>query len=1087
MTRSRLIVNLTTLTLSGMLAAPLAAQLEQDNNYEGGGVDPADFDAQDNWTEGGPDTWAEDAGIFDLDSTGISFDLDEAPFGVTLGGAGYDNISRLDLLSRTELTLTGDGLNYLNFIDGAVIVTGDGALTITSLELQLGGGITFNYGNGDADDPAAAFENVTVGGQNDLAFNLIIEGEINDGSVAGDAATGGGFGDEQIVFAGDGNALLTGGIRGGGTGEDGDLDATEWELVMNQAASLILAGGAEYWLGGGVRMNYGGGSETTRGEGRGILQVTNAAVLDTTEDGQGGASSGGIQLDGWSALLIGSIDLNEDLENLMFNIGDDSTIGDLTGAGTVNTNDISLDGDSVIVVGSDGTLNGDVMSLNGNSTMLVQGNTTGDPSGFNITLDDLDISSGSSLINYGDIQLTDTDESLENAGSILNGGTIDLKGGFLNTGTLDVVFGGTLNIADNSGFGGETTVDAGVINANGNFNLNGSMTIENGGTVNAGGAYDAADLKAVELFGNLTVTDSTFASTGNTEVTSRVYLDNGTFRVGAAGEDEMSFILGNTGRLGGYGSLEINNTSGLQMTGGTLFVGRLDEDGQYMEGRNNLSVEGDIDATGSTLEFAVSVDENNNATNSQLDLDGTIQFDSGSSLSLVIAGENYIDSGTVFELIINGTILDWDELSIEEIEAANSVTRFFERGAAGEVVLNADYLRNAGTFQGNASWLGANASALGSMATEFDQIGTTTGYQFALQQLQPTGLTAGQQVVTDTRQFNVLREAVRGVNIQQMQRRPGPAQRPLGQESYSLLAGQDEADAVRSRYGYGAGPESGARRAESGSEMVAFVQGYGRSVDLSNRNGVLGVSANNWGVVAGAAMQLSQESMFGLLVGYDSFDGTLNDGGGNVDVETVRFGPFYSWSDGRWIVDAAITGGYNQWTGTHNTGLGAGGSYNWDTDGYQIDASAGLGYSIPVGGGVSLIPEGSLVYSYLHSSGYSSTSTTGQLYDISSSSLSALIPRLGMTAQFNFISGLILEGSLGWQGNYTFGGAVDTTIDNIAGLPTTNDGVDRNNIYYGAQVTWMPDWNYGFTLQYEGQSGDGTDEQSIIGSFSFEF
>ena len=117
--------------------------------------------------------------------------------------------------------------------------------------------------------------------------------ELPQKAVAGDAATGGGFGDEQIVFAGDGNALLTGGIRGGGTGEDGDLDATEWELVMNQAASLILAGGAEYWLGGGVRMNYGGGSETTRGEGRGILQVTNAAVLDTTEDGQGGASSGG--------------------------------------------------------------------------------------------------------------------------------------------------------------------------------------------------------------------------------------------------------------------------------------------------------------------------------------------------------------------------------------------------------------------------------------------------------------------------------------------------------------------------------------------------------------------------------------------------------------------------------------------------------------------------------------------------------------------------------------------------------------------------------------------------------------------------
>jgi hypothetical protein len=228
--------------------------------------------------------------------------------------------------------------------------------------------------------------------------------------------------------------------------------------------------------------------------------------------------------------------------------------------------------------------------------------------------------------------------------------------------------------------------------------------------------------------------------------------------------------------------------------------------------------------------------------------------------------------------------------------------------------------------------------------------------------------------------------------------------------------------------------------------------------------------------------------MLGLLVGYDSFDGTVNDNGGSVDVDTIRVGPFFSWSDGSWIVDAAVTGGYNQWNGMHNTGLGGpAANYDWDTTGYQLDTSVGLGYSIPVGGGVNLIPQGSLVYSFLHTDSYTGTSASNNRYKVSSSDMNAFIPRLGMTAQFNFISGVILEGRAGWQGNYTTGGNVDVRIDNIGGLPTTADSVDRNNIYYGAQVTWMPDWNYGLSLQYEGQSGDGTNEQSIIGSFNFDF
>ncbi|MDG2031929.1 MAG: autotransporter outer membrane beta-barrel domain-containing protein [Phycisphaerales bacterium] len=1101
MIHARFIVSLTALTLLGVTANPLFAQEEQDNNYNGGDDGTGtDFDLEDNWDKGGPGT-GDPGGVRDFDFEGISFELGEDPITLILGSDGYENISQMDILSRTAITLDGTDLNYLNFEDNASLNTGDGALRITELDLQLSGSMTFYYGNNDEDDPAVTIEQ-GVGGQTNLAWNLIIEGEINDGSVEGDPESGGGWGDETLTFAGNGFALLTGGIRGGGTGEDGEEDATEWALAMNQGASLMFAGGAEYWLGGGVNMNYSGGSEDARGDGRGILQVTNGATLDTTEDGEGGSSSGDIDLDGWSALLIGSIDIDEsarsydNLEDLGFDldaetttIGYDTALAEEGIDSRVNTNEMFLGGNAAVVIGSDGSLEGDNVQLGGSSTILVQGGLTG-AENFNISVRDMDIESAATLINYGRIEITDTNGSFTSQGTIVNGGYIHALNDFTSGGTLDIITDGLLDIDGNAIFSGVTTVTGGTIEVDGSFGLDGTMTLENSASVDAG-TYDEDELSQIEILGNLTISSgSSFSSFGDTTITSEVYIDGGIFNVGTEKQDAMAFQLGSVGaRIGGYGNLNINNETGLLLNGGTLFVGEQDGEGGYVGSNRTLEVEGgDIDATGSTVEFAISCDEDGNATNSQMDLNGnTINFDEDSTVALAVSGENYIESNTAFELIIGGTIQDWTDADLVDLVMSNSVTRYFEYDGDGVVILQADYNKNAGSFQQNASWLGSNTGSLGDMAHEFDQVGTVSGYQFALQQLQPTTFTAGQQVVADTRHFSVLRDAVRGVNMQQTQRRPGPAPRPLGQESYSMLASQDEADAIRSQYGYGAGPQSGAQRTENDTDFVAFVQGYGRSIDLSNRDGVLGISANSWGVVAGVANQLSDETMLGLLIGYDSFDGTVNDNGGSVDVSTIRVGPFFSWSDGSWIADAAVTGGYNQWNGTNNTGLGGNGFYDWDTTGYQIDTSVGLGYSIPVGGGINLIPEGSLVYSFLHTDSYSGKNTTGQNYNVSSSDMNALIPRLGMTAQFNFISGVILEGRAGWQGNYTTGGGVDTTIDNIGGLPTTADSVNRNNIYYGAQVTWMPDWNYGLSLQYEGQSGDGTNEQSIIGSFNFDF
>lgn len=69
------------------------------------------------------------------------------------------------------------------------------------------------------------------------------------------------------------------------------------------------------------------------------------------------------------------------------------------------------------------------------------------------------------------------------------------------------------------------------------------------------------------------------------------------------------------------------------------------------------------------------------------------------------------------------------------------------------------------------------------------------------------------------------------------------------------------------------------------------------------------------------------------------------------------------------------------------------------------------------------------------------TGTNGQRVD--TDDLNAIIGRVGGRAQFSVISGLILEGRLGWQGNYTFGGNISTYYQNVAQpVPSTVDAVN---------------------------------------------
>ncbi|MEC8818311.1 MAG: autotransporter outer membrane beta-barrel domain-containing protein, partial [Planctomycetota bacterium] len=553
--------------------------------------------------------------------------------------------------------------------------------------------------------------------------------------------------------------------------------------------------------------------------------------------------------------------------------------------------------------------------------------------------------------------------------------------------------------------------------------------------------------------------------------------------------------------LVGVGNLEV----------GTIISGVFDEQtGTY--GANygtltlNLQAGINLDLSQSELIFYVSDQDASGGGNTGPfivigNAGSNIEFGAGTQIEVAIgAGDGYIPTGTTFTLFDENQIENgWDEVSFSGF---NTVTRSFSYDAAGgdpagTVAITADYSTPAqgggSVVAQRGSWLQGESASIAnggqgpaSLLQRLDQIETVSQYQAALARLGPEGTASALQVLSDTNAFNAYHEALSDMRTGNQLGRPGPARRPLSRSSQSLLATQDEADAVRSQYGYGAGAESGRRRQQE-DDMVAFVQGYGRTINLDNMRNVIGVDGNQGGVLVGVGGQVSDNSVLGLLVGYDDFNGTLNDDYGSVDVGTVRVGPFFGWANEDWNVDLALTGGYNDWNGTRkNVALKT--KYPWSTGGWQLDFSAGAGYRIPLGGGLNLVPEASFVYSFIQTDSYTEGGNQAGRLNVDTNDLNAIIGRAGASLEVVSITGLLIEGRLGWQGNYSFGGDLETgVLGGGAPLPGTPDQVDRNNLYYGTQLTWMPSWDVGISFRYEGRTLDGTNDQYFGGGVSFEF
>ncbi|MEM6371299.1 MAG: hypothetical protein AAF727_00740 [Pseudomonadota bacterium] len=610
------------------------------------------------------------------------------------GGAGTGVIDNSTATSEINVTMGGDTVTVGNDnVDsaGTISVAATSVLNgILTLD-QTGGTITgggtvetggFTQSGGAANTSIAANTTVTASGASTLSGGTIA-GTLNGiGSKAVDT-------DVTVVESGgviDGGATTveTGGtlqLAGGTVSSDltldgGILEATANSLVDGTNVTLTTANGGTIRAEAGDTLTI---NPTTLSSGPGALTVgdatnTGTVVLNSTNATQ--VASGTLSVEGGTlrfdsaaaaSLYDGSvtgqsvavssgafIDVN----------GNDSTLADLSGAGTVTSSAIMGTPTVTINALNDTSFGGDINDGNGETALTKTGAAT-------TTVTSALSYTGTTTVEEGELALTgngalaSTDIDIINAGSELStdggaldgdaevdvgaGATFDLTGSetiaaLTGAGTTSLT--GATTTLDLGGTGVDSTID-GIVNGTGQLEISGAQTTVNGTitdvatTVSGGSLVNSGTVAGLtNSGGTVTLTDtSTTASltqdtigvsttvTGTAQVIGLSDIDAGILNI-ASGN-----VLTATGGVDAEGGTTINldgTIDGNLTTAGALVVST--DNAAVIDG--NLTTE-----PGSTIDL--------NGSMASLDVTGTSTGDLTVEIDTMLNGATATDAGTI--------------------------------------------------------------------------------------------------------------------------------------------------------------------------------------------------------------------------------------------------------------------------------------------------------------------------------------------------------------------------------------------------------------------------------------------------------
>lgn len=265
-----------------------------------------------------------------------------------------------------------------------------------------------------------------------------------------------------------------------------------------------------------------------------------------------------------------------------------------------------------------------------------------------------------------------------------------------------------------------------------------------------------------------------------------------------------------------------------------------------------------------------------------------------------------------------------------------------------------------------------------------------------------------------------------------------------------------------------------------------FAKAYGLFANQDTVSQLNGYNADTVGVQFGLDCQINDQWLVGFAFDYAQTDVTLDSNGGDIEMYSVRIGPFVSYAKDAWSVDASLTYGNHSVDTKINTGF-----WGISDDSYEandLTFHMGVGYQFKLNDKWDLTPTASMQYTYYNRAGYTQSATG---FAIDSQDINTLHSRLGvkLSGQVKAMNLVLLpELAVGWE--HEFIQDDDPVNANSFGsyaFSSKTLAAEENSVYFSAGLTALVKDNCSVFVNYEGNIGSDSDTHGITGGVRFTF
>lgn len=925
-----------------------------------------------------------------------------------------------------------------------------------------------------------------------LSWNYSVTQIVWDGGAGSDSWAGGANWDGDIAPEAGDNLVFAGSVQ---TTTNNDLATVQYSSMSfaDTAAGFTINGNAVQIADGGYIRNNSVNAQTINlsvtangafeiNAAAGDLALGNLTIAGATSiTGDHSIAVGGI-IDGAGSVAksgAGTLTLSgnntyaggTDLAAGGILLGHASGLGD---GGLVVSGDASL-GASVVLGGAVGNAvtinNGATLTINGSENIELGGNLDGagaleintDAADDVVTLSDTSSYTGGSVVTRGILRgnTTSLQGDITNNAAVIFDQAIDgtYAGAMSGTGMLTKLGAGTLTLSGANAYSGASVVTEGTLQGTatslqGDITNNSAIVFDQAIDGTYAGVINGAGTLTKLGVGELTLSGASQAFSGATTIDAGTLVLNG-----AVGGN----VIVNGARLEGIGTV-----------GGNLTVNAA---GTFAPGNSigTTTIGGDYVLDG-TLEIEVNKPDDATLEQDQVVVGGAATLASGSQIS-------------VTKLAGTGVFLNGDQFPI--ITTAAGVT---DSGAV--VTSNSVFLAFTGLTAGNnyvlttrvLSSLADQASkANRSLAAAIDADSATAGGDYAAITNQLLLMNAA-QFNQAARQLNAepylaaARTANRTVQLQaadmagHLRRRRSDGY--LGAlDSFSRAASRADADGAFERDLRGvAGPmgeDPNRPKRNKGflKDLQFFAEPFAATFRQKTSTNRLGYTGQSYGVQFGADTWLGQNVLAGLAVSYAHTEVDWAHGRGEGDVETLRVGPFATYTQGGLFLDVWATCGFH-WNDTERDVVVGALRREADADYGANDASVylGGGYDFELSG-FTLTPTASLQYTCYRQESFRESGGGGAGLRVGAETFHSLRSRLGMRLarelKMDKVT-LVPEVFAGWSKEYIDDQSLDSSF--LAGgakFTTRQGGLASDSAYFGAGVSAKLDSGSVLFLRYE--------------------